>query len=84
MPIISIAYFLFIAAGLLLYYLLPRKAQMPVLLLMNLLFYVSYGYKALVFILFSISVTYTAGRWIGRLQTGFSAAGEKDRLGKDQ
>lgn len=79
MPIISIAYFLFLVAGLLLYYLLPRKAQMPVLLLMNLLFYISYGYKALVFIFFSISVTYAAGRWIGSLQTGFSSSGEKDR-----
>lgn len=72
MPIISNAFFLFILAGLLLYYLLPRKAQMPVLLVMNLLFYLSYGVRALGFLLFSICVTYAAGKWIGKLQSGVS------------
>ncbi len=69
MPIISNAFFIFVITGLFFYYLLPRKAQMPLLLLMNLLFYISYGFKALVFILFSICVTYVSGRWIGKVQS---------------
>ena len=67
MPIISNAYFLFIIAGLLIYYLIPGKAQMAVLLSMNILFYVSYGMKALFFIMFSICTTYLAGRSIDLL-----------------
>ena len=69
MPIISNAFFIFLIAGLLAYYLLPRKGQTAVLLLMNLLFYISYGVRPLVFLLFSVCVTYAAGRRIAALQS---------------
>lgn len=77
MSIVSNLFAVFVLAGLLLYYLLPRKSQSAVLFGMSVLFYLSYGLRPVIFLVFAIGVTYAAARLMG----GFyeRAAAKEDR-----
>ncbi|MBR2779292.1 MAG: MBOAT family protein [Firmicutes bacterium] len=77
MSLVSIMFSVFVTVALLLYYLLPRKAQSAVLFGMSVLFYLSYGIQPVLFLVFAVGVTYTAAVRMGAL---YEAAGnEEDR-----
>lgn len=61
----SYAFFGFTAALLLLYYLLPRRCQQPLLLVWSVLFYLSAGPKYILYILLTALTTWFAGARMG-------------------
>ncbi len=67
MSLVSLAFILFIIIGVMIYYLSSRKIQWVVLLLLSLLFYLSYEVKAVFFMLFSIVTVYVATRWMEKI-----------------
>lgn len=67
MSFFSFEFLLFVAAALLLYYLLPKKIQWIVLLALSLGFYLFGGWRSLLYLLFTAAVTYAAGLLLERL-----------------
>lgn len=67
MAFISGTFILFLAATLLVYYLLPKKIQWVILLAAGAVFYMWGGVKTVVYLLFSIAVTYSAGLALDKL-----------------
>ena len=67
MPLVSNAFFLFTALAVLVYYLMPKKAQWVVLLGFSYFYYIAGGIRFVFYILFSTVVTYTFARLIDRL-----------------
>lgn len=71
MPLNSIAFFLFLAVVLLLYYLLPRRAQNPLLLAASYLFYGLWDYRFLALLAAATLLAFFCGQAIARtLQAG--------------
>ena len=64
----SLFFYLFAAFTVLLYYLVPRRFQWVLVLLASLVFYVSYSWKYLPFVLASSLLAYLAARRIARIQ----------------
>ena len=60
MSLVSLGFTLFVIIGVFIYYICSPKIQWIILLLMSLLFYLSYDVKAVVFLLFSIVTIYCA------------------------
>lgn len=67
MAITSPSFLCFVALGLLLYYLCPKKAQWCILLLQSAAFYLWGGLGAGVYLLFTVLTTYAAALLLGRL-----------------
>lgn len=63
----SLAFFIFLAITLLVYYLVPKKAQWAILLGASLVFYVSFSWKSLFFILSTILTVWGAGKLLAKL-----------------
>lgn len=86
MSFINLEYFLFIAVGMALYYVLPRKLQWIVLLVMSYVYYLSFNAEAVVYIIFTTLVTFAAGIIIeyvdGRGKTWLDT--NKDNIGRDE
>ena len=61
MTFLSVTFLLFLAASLVLYYLLPKKFQWIILLAAGAVFYLWGGVKTAGYLAFSIAVTYAAG-----------------------
>ncbi len=68
MQFTSVSFLLFVAAVLILYYLLPKKAQWAVLLAASMCFYLWAGTEYLVFILFTAATAYGATMIMGKRQ----------------
>ncbi len=64
MEILSIAFLLFVMAGVIFYYIVPKSWQWKVLLLWSVFFYLSASAKAVMFLTISVLTTYYAGIWI--------------------
>ena len=64
MSIISNSFFLFVFAGLILYYYLPKRFQSVVLLLISIAFYLSYGIIPVIYLIATIFITYIIAIWI--------------------
>ena len=58
MSLVSNLFLLFVAASILIYYIVPRKSQWIVLLIFSYLYYIAGGPRYVVFILFSTLVTW--------------------------
>ena len=56
----SLSFFIFLAVALLLFYVLPKKCQWIVLLVASLVFYISFSWKFLFFIISTIVTIYGA------------------------
>lgn len=83
MSFTSAVFPLFIAVSLLLYYLLPRRAQWIILLISSLVFYLSGGIYMLAYLLLTALSTYAAGRLLGSLNK-MRANIEKSKLRKQK
>ena len=68
MSLVSNLFILFTLAALLLYYLVPARGRWIVLLVFSFLYYLSGNKAYVLFILYSICVTWLFGLWISRLQ----------------
>ena len=68
MSLVSNTFILFVAATILVYYLVPGKLQWIVLLVFSYLYYIAGGVQYLLFLLFSTAVTYGGALLISRLR----------------
>ena len=64
MVITSFPFFLFVCAVLILYFLVPRKYQWVVLLVASCAFYLSYGVKYILYVLYTATSVYLAARFM--------------------
>ena len=67
MSFISFEFLLFIAATLLVYYVVPKRVQWIVLLLASMYFYYTYGLDKIIFVIAAAALAYGFALWIGRL-----------------
>ncbi len=86
MQFTSVSFLLFVAAVLLLYYLLPRKTQWVVLLTASMCFYLWAGVEYLAFILFTAATAYGATVVIGKRQEAQARylAEHKENLSREE
>ena len=82
MQLTSFSFLLFAGGLLILYYLVPRKLQWPLLLIASTVFYLCGGVENVLYILFTGAVTYGATRIIEKNQEKFDkkTAKKKNRL----
>ena len=69
MSFINMEYFLFIAVGIILYYVMPKRIQWVVLLVMSYAYYLSFKVEAVVYMIFTTLVTFAAGLIIERVDS---------------
>ena len=69
MSFINMEYFLFIAVGIILYYVMPKRIQWIVLLIMSYAYYLSFKVEAVVYMIFTTLVTFAAGLIIERVDS---------------
>lgn len=67
MSFTTLHFFLFLAVGVLVYYLLPKKVQWVWLLVLSYLYYFTFSIKTSVFLIFTTVVTYTGGQLLSRM-----------------
>lgn len=79
MSTVSLTFILFVAAGLLLYYLVPKKLQWMLLLVLSYIFYVSGGISMAGYLLFTTLSTYLAAVFIGRENMRLSVLSKEER-----
>lgn len=77
MSLVSNAFVIFVAAALLLYYLVPKKIQWVVLLVFSYVYYLSGGARYLFFLIFSTCITYVFARIVEKLQSNKEWAGKR-------
>lgn len=74
MSFVSMGFLLFLLAGLVVYYVIPKKYQWIWLLVLSYAFYISYGIKSIIFILFTTATTFVGALVIEHI----------DKTGKQQ
>lgn len=79
MSTVSLTFLLFVAAGLLLYYLVPKKLQWVLLLVLSYIFYLSGGVSMAGYLLFTTLSTYLAALYIGRENIRLAALSREER-----
>lgn len=86
MSFTNLAFLIFLGVLLLLYYLLPRRAQWIILLVGSYVFYAFAGLSCLTFILFTTAVAYVTGRLMGRQAEREDAyiASVRDSISKEE
>ena len=85
MSFTTLHFFLFLAMGVLIYYLLPKKLQWVWLLVLSYLYYFTFSIKTSVFLIFTTVVTYTGGILLTRMNESSKAylAANKETLDRD-
>ena len=85
MAFTSAAFLGLTALAVVLYYVLPKRAQWCVLLAASMVFYLAGGWKSLIWLLLVILVTWTAGLLLGHLnERAPSDKAEKAKLQKQK
>ncbi|MCR5226281.1 MAG: MBOAT family protein [Eubacterium sp.] len=84
MTLFSVTFFIFLFLTILIYYMVPKKAQWAVLLIASYVFYCyGTGWKGILFILITTISTYLSGRKIENIQLAYQAKlNEAKSLGK--
>ena len=72
MGFVELRFFLFAASVVFLYYILPKRIQWIVLLISSIIFYSTYGWEKLPFLLASTAIAWQAGLKIAKIQTAYS------------
>ncbi|MDO5338990.1 MAG: MBOAT family O-acyltransferase [Eubacteriales bacterium] len=62
MSLVSTGFLVFLLVGVIVYYLIPKKAQWAWLLILSYAYYLCSGYKTIIFMILTTCVTYSAGR----------------------
>ena len=68
MSLVSTGFLVFLLVGVIVYYLIPKKAQWAWLLILSYAYYLCSGYKTVVFILLTTIVTFTSGILLERTE----------------
>ncbi|MBR3997835.1 MAG: MBOAT family protein, partial [Clostridia bacterium] len=84
MLFISWMFVLFLAASVLVYYLVPMKARWTVLLAASIVFYVSGGVKPIVYLLFTALTTFAAGLILDRMNLRRADIPKGDKAGLEK
>ena len=86
MSFISLSFLAFLGVLLLLYYLLPKRAQWALLLIGSYVFYAFAGLPCLAFLVFTTAVAYVTGRLLARSQAREDAyiASVRDEISKEE
>jgi len=84
MSITSISFIVFLTAVVALYYLLPKKVQPYLLLIASFGFYMAGGIKTVVYLLFTICTTFSAGLVLGKLNRQRDALPDTEKKAKSQ
>jgi len=79
MSTVSLTFLLFVAAGLLLYYMAPKKLQWILLLALSYIFYLSGGVSMTGYLLFTTLSTFLAALFIGRQNKRLSDLSREER-----
>ncbi len=82
MSLLSFRYLVFVAAGLLIYYLIPKKFRWIVLLVMSVGFYASAGVFALIFVGVSILSVWAAALFFGKVDSKTKALLKGEEIDK--
>lgn len=67
MSLVSTGFLLFLIVGVIIYYIIPKKAQWVWLLVLSYFYYICSGYKTIIFIVTTTAVTYIGGVVLNRL-----------------
>jgi D-alanyl-lipoteichoic acid acyltransferase DltB (MBOAT superfamily) len=86
MTFLTTIYFVFIFAGLVVYYVLPKKIRWTVLLAMSYIYYFSFRIKGAIFIAFTTITVYILGRVMEAIQEGSDTyfAQNKENMSKGE
>ncbi|MBQ4353297.1 MAG: MBOAT family protein [Clostridia bacterium] len=84
MVFISWTFILFLAASVVLYYLVPGRWRWTVLLAASLVFYLSGGVKPILYLLFTVTTTYAAGLLLERLNGIRASVTKADKAAQEK
>lgn len=86
MAFTTIAFFMFLLVGIIIYYILPKKAQWVWLLILSYLYYFTFSIKASLFMVFATVTIYIGGILLDRIQNKGNEYLEanKDTISKDE
>lgn len=84
MSFTSLRFFVFFAITLFLYYAAPRKARSAILLVASIAFYMSWGVRRVIFIVFAASVGFAAGIAMDRVRKTMETRWESCETGEEK
>ena len=83
MSLVSTGFLVFLLVGVIVYYLIPKKAQWAWLLILSYAYYLCSGYKTVVFILLTTIVTFTSGILLERTEDNLDKSLKADGLARE-
>ena len=83
MSLVSTGFLVFLLVGVIVYYLIPKKAQWAWLLILSYAYYLCSGYKTVVFILLTTIVTFTLGILLERTEDNLDKSIKADGLARE-
>ena len=83
MSLVSTGFLVFLLVGVIVYYLIPKKAQWAWLLILSYAYYLCSGYKTVVFILLTTIVTFTSGILLERTEDNLDKILKADGLARE-
>ena len=83
MSLVSTGFLVFLLVGVIVYYLIPKKAQWAWLLILSYAYYLCSGYKTVVFILLTTIVTFISGILLERTEDNLDKSLKADGLARE-
>ena len=83
MSLVSTGFLVFLLVGVIVYYLIPKKAQWAWLLILSYAYYLCSGYKTVVFILLTTIVTFTSGILLERTEDNLAKSLKAEGLARE-
>ena len=83
MSLVSTGFLVFLLVGVIVYYLIPKKAQWAWLLILSYAYYLCSGYKTVVFILLTTIITFTSGILLERTEDNLARSLKAEGLARE-
>ena len=83
MSLVSTGFLVFLLVGVIVYYLIPKKAQWAWLLILSYAYYLCSGYKTVVFILLTTIITFTSGILLERTEDNLAKSLKAEGLARE-
>ena len=84
MSLVSTGFLVFLLVGVIVYYLIPKKAQWAWLLILSYAYYLCSGYKTIVFILLTTIVTFTSGIFLEKVEDSLNIQLNKEGITREE
>lgn len=84
MSLVSTGFLVFLLVGVIVYYLIPKKAQWAWLLIISYAYYLCSGYKTIVFIILTTLVTYMSGILLEKVEDNLDKSIKKEGISKEE